>query len=30
MYAISHGFLQHFGLTSPNELPPIPEADHED
>ncbi|MDB5178873.1 MAG: scpB [Patescibacteria group bacterium] len=24
-YAISHSFLQHFGLTSPTDLPPIPE-----
>ncbi|HUD11849.1 MAG TPA: SMC-Scp complex subunit ScpB [Candidatus Saccharimonadia bacterium] len=30
LYAISHGFLQHFGLTSPEDLPPIPEAVNED
>jgi segregation and condensation protein B len=24
LYAISHGFLQHFGLTSPSELPAVP------
>jgi len=30
LYAISHGFLQHFGLTSQTELPPVPETDHED
>jgi segregation and condensation protein B len=26
LYAISHAFLQHFGLTSPKDLPPVPEA----
>lgn len=26
LYAVSHGFLQHFGLTSPADLPPIPDA----
>jgi segregation and condensation protein B len=25
MYAVSHTFLQHFGLTSTRELPPLPE-----
>jgi segregation and condensation protein B len=28
-YAISHSFLQHFGLTSAAELPPLPEAANE-
>lgn len=26
LYAISHAFMQHFGLTSPQDLPPVPEA----
>jgi segregation and condensation protein B len=26
LYAISHTFLQHFGLTSPKDLPPVPGA----
>lgn len=26
LYSISHTFLQHFGLTSPKDLPAIPEA----
>ena len=26
LYAVSHTFLQHFGLTSAAELPPLPEA----
>ncbi len=26
LYAVSHTFLQHFGLTSTAELPPLPEA----
>ena len=26
LYAVSHTFLQHFGLTSSAELPPLPEA----
>lgn len=25
MYAVSHAFLQHFGLTSTRDLPPLPE-----
>lgn len=28
-YTISHGFLQHFGLSSPDQLPPVPEPTHE-
>lgn len=28
-YAISHTFLQHFGLTSSSDLPPLPELVHE-
>jgi segregation and condensation protein B len=28
-YAISHGFLQHFGLSSPDQLPPVPEPARE-
>jgi segregation and condensation protein B len=28
-YAISHSFLQHFGLTSAAELPPLPGAANE-
>jgi len=26
LYAISHTFLHHFGLTDPSQLPPLPEA----
>jgi len=26
-YAVSHTFLQHFGLTSTDDLPPLPEKD---
>ena len=26
LYSISHTFMQHFGLTSPRDLPPLPEA----
>jgi segregation and condensation protein B len=29
LYAISHTFLQHFGLTSLSELPPVPELPNE-
>lgn len=29
LYAVSHTFLQHFGLTSASELPPLPEAPDE-
>lgn len=29
-YSVSHTFLQHFGLTSPTDLPSIPEGTHED
>lgn len=28
-YTVSHTFLQHFGLTSTSDLPPIPETRHE-
>jgi segregation and condensation protein B len=28
LYAVSHTFLQHFGLTSPADLPPLPGAAH--
>jgi segregation and condensation protein B len=31
LYAVSHLFLQHFGLTSAGDLPPLPkDANHED
>ena len=30
LYAVSHGFLSHFGLTSTGELPPLPESPSED
>jgi segregation and condensation protein B len=30
LYAISHAFLAHFGLTSTSDLPPLPETEHED
>ena len=30
LYAVSLNFLQHFGLESMSELPPLPEPDHED
>jgi segregation and condensation protein B len=30
LYAISHSFLQHFGLTSTKDLPPLPELSRED
>lgn len=29
LYAISHAFLQHFGLTNLSDLPPIPGDSHE-
>jgi segregation and condensation protein B len=28
-YEVTHAFLAHFGLTSSNDLPPLPEAAHE-
>jgi segregation and condensation protein B len=30
LYAVSHAFLQQFGLTGAAGLPPLPEAPHED
>jgi segregation and condensation protein B len=30
LYAVSHTFLQHFGLTDPSELPPLAEEQHAD
>jgi segregation and condensation protein B len=29
IYVVSHSFLQHFGLTSPSDMPPLPEMPNE-